>query len=151
MSVSSTSGGTETQALVYQENYVEFAFEQDCGSYSIEFEPVDATSCDMTALLSVDAKSGTGGVNNHAYSQQMSLTSNDVSDIGQCEMYMVLKSDGFLDKDGATTRYVPDKKYQFTATVEPCTMSLVNSPALSDIDMTYTLGETAISQSYEIN
>lgn len=111
MTVASRSGGTETQALAYQENYVESAYDQDCGSYTIEFEPVDPSSCDMTALLSADAKSGSGGVNNHAYSQQISLTSNDISDIGTCEMYMVLKSDGYLDKDGVTTRYMPDLRY----------------------------------------
>ena len=106
------------------------------------FEPVDP-SCDMSALLSVDAKSGSGGVNSHTYSQQMTLTSNDLNDVGQCEMYMVLKSDGYIDRDGSTTRFLPDKKYQFTATVEPCQTTLVNSPPLSS--MTYILAETAIN------
>ena len=96
----------------------------------------------MSALLSVDAKTGTDATNNHAFSQQLTLESSDLADIGQCEMNMVVKSDGYLDNDGVTTRYIPDQKYQFTATIEPCQTSLVNSPAIAD--MWYFLAEPAI-------
>ena len=69
ISVNSVSGGSQAETLVYEENYIEKIYGQDCGSYTVSFEPVDPSVCDMSSLLSVDAKSGSGGPNSHAFSQ----------------------------------------------------------------------------------
>ena len=81
--VTSVSPGTATQALPYQENYVEYLYGQNCGTYSVSFAAVDP-SCDHTSLLSVDAKTGTHATNSNAFSQTMTLTSNNPSDVGEC-------------------------------------------------------------------
>ena len=77
----------------------------------------------------------------------MTITSNDLNDVGQCEMYMVLKSDGYTHDADGTTRSLPDHKYQFTATVDPCQTTLSNDPPLNA--MVYFLAdETLTTQTY---
>ena len=51
---------------------MEFIYNQNCGTYSVTFEPTDP-SCDMTPLLSAATRTVGGGNNNLAYSQQMTL------------------------------------------------------------------------------
>jgi len=67
MTIDNGSGVTATQALGYVRNWIDFIYEQDCGTYSVKFEPVDPL-CDLTPALSVDARSGAGGANNKPYS-----------------------------------------------------------------------------------
>ena len=65
----------------------------------------------MSTLFTVDAPSGAGGENNIPYSQAINLISNSLADVGQCDMEMVVTSNGYLDKDGVTTRYMPEQVY----------------------------------------
>ena len=138
MSVSAMSSPLSTQTLPYMDNYIQFVYGQDCGTYSIALEPVDPT-CDMSHLLTVAAPSGTGGSNNQPYPQEMTLESNDINDVGECDMEIVVTSDGFLDKDGVTTRTYQEKRFPFKATVKPCVATLANVEALEG--MTYTLAD----------
>ena len=39
MTVKAVSGAPVSQALLYQDNYIENIYGQDCGKYSIRFEP----------------------------------------------------------------------------------------------------------------
>ena len=72
----------------------------------------------------------------------MTLVSTDAADIKQCETEMIITSDGFNDMNGQY-RQLPQQKYQFTTTVNPCQATLVNNEALET--MIYTLGDSAIS------
>ena len=66
------NAATVNQVLNYQTNYIEFVYGQNCGTYSVTFEPTDP-ACDITSLLSAAARAVGGGNNNLAYSQQMTL------------------------------------------------------------------------------
>ena len=67
MTISAVSGiTTAVQTLPYQRNYIEYVYNQNCGSYEIAIEPTDP-SCDFTSLFTVAASTGSGGVNNLPY------------------------------------------------------------------------------------
>ena len=77
----------------------------------------------------------------------------DSSRVGQCDVDMIVSqipanSDGFVDNLG-TARYMPDNRYTFQVTIDPC------QPILTSVvpppDMTYTLGDSNINQSYQID
>ena len=58
-------------------------------------------------------------------------------------MEMVVTNNGYLAKDGVTTRIIPEQKFQFKATVNPCVSTLANVEPLEN--MVYTLAEPAMS------
>ena len=147
ISVEYISDPSATQALTYQENFIEYLYGQNCGSYVVTFAPVDA-ACDHSSLLSVDARTGTNPTNSNPFSIQMTLVSTDASDIKECQTEMIITSDGFNDMNGQY-RQLPQQKYQFTTTVNPCQATLVNNEPLET--MTYTLGDSAISQPFQID
>ena len=68
MSIQVINGVADNQSINYVNNWIEFIYEQDCGTYTVDFEPVDP-NCDMSAALSSDARSGSAGPNNKPYSQ----------------------------------------------------------------------------------
>ena len=67
MTVQIGNGTPETQVINYADNQIELLYGQDCGSYSVKFEPVN-TGCDLSAALSVDDRFQIAGRNNHPYS-----------------------------------------------------------------------------------
>jgi hypothetical protein len=117
MSMQVVNGVPATQAIGYVRNWIDFIYEQDCGTYTVKFEPVDPT-CDLTSALSADARSGAGGANNKPYSQQITMNTADVNMIGQCQTNLVIEqdvtdaSDSFLDGTSAVRR-MPSIKVPF--------------------------------------
>ena len=67
MEISIGAGSAATQVIGYVNNWIEFVYEQDCGTYTVNFEPVDP-ACDMSAALSSDARSGSAPPNSKPYS-----------------------------------------------------------------------------------
>ena len=82
----------------------------------------------------------------------MTFESTDPADVKQCDTEMVITSDSYthsLDDGSTSTRTLPEYRYQFKTTVDPCIATLTNIEALET--MVQTLGDAAISQPYQID
>ena len=66
MSTVAITGPDDVQTLGYQENYMEFTYSQNCGTYSIEFSP-------DYSFLQLAQTGSTSGPNNLAYWDQLTL------------------------------------------------------------------------------
>ena len=104
---------------------MELLYGQNCGTYSTTLQAVDP-DCDYSHLLTASAPSGSGGANSLQYSESMTLEYQglDDSEVGQCEMEMVVSQvsangDGFVDNAGVESVMDP-VTYSFVVTVEPC-------------------------------
>lgn len=114
MVTKAVSGPIDVANLVYQENYMESIYEQDCGTYTVTLSP------DYTFLAL--AQSGARGPSNQLYWDQLTLSSNDPIDIGQYNVLMTISQES-ANGDGYTNPTVgqmPSQSYTFTVTIDPC-------------------------------
>ena len=89
MEIYCVSDYIQTKTVDYQNNYIELLYGQNCGTYSLTLEPTDPT-CDLTAALTFDSSTGSGGPNALSYQQAIILESSDQSQVGQCSVDMVI-------------------------------------------------------------
>ena len=77
METKAVSGPVVVEPLPYYDNYIEYIYDQDCGTYSVTLEPV-------YSFLSIQT-TGTVGTSQwaHQYPDQITASSNDVGDIGK--------------------------------------------------------------------
>ena len=83
MSTEAVLGPDDISNLVYQENYVESVYSQDCGTYTTTLSP-------SYPFLTIESTGATGGPNNHGFLDKMTLVSTDLSDIGQYTVTMTI-------------------------------------------------------------
>ena len=113
-------------------------YEQDCGTYSIVLEPA-------YSFLSVEQTGAVGSIHNHLYHDQITLSSNDVNDIGRYSV-TIRVTQITDDGDGFTDPYVgkmPDMTKEFLVTINPCDETLAVGTAVSD--MAYTIGDDILT------
>ena len=65
------------QVLQYQNNYIEFVYEQDCGTYEVEFTNADPAGVDISQFTVLEAPGGSAGPHNKPYSQKFTLATTD--------------------------------------------------------------------------
>ena len=85
----------------------------------------------MNGVLTGAAPAGAGGaLAKYAYSSSLTLESFNSADIGSCAMELVVTSDGAgLDAQGDPVT-IPELRYPFQATVNPCQAILVDDIGL---------------------
>ena len=82
---------------------MEYLYGQDCGSYTTVLE--DQGGADLSAFMTVDARSGAGGTFNYPYSKGINVSTSDHALVGQYNVDIVVKQDpangdGFTDRAG---------------------------------------------------
>ena len=75
MSTMAVSGPSDVATLDYQENYMEYVYNQDCGSYTVTMTP-------NLGLLTLRQTGATGGSNGHTFYDEVTLASTSLSDVG---------------------------------------------------------------------
>ena len=123
---------------------MEYLYGQDCGSYTTVLE--DQAGADLSAFMTVDARSGAGGRFNYPYSQGIRVSTSDHTLVGRYNIDIVIKQDpangdGFTDRAG-NAKIMPEVRYPLVVTVNPCVITSF-TPTAAPYDVTYTLGDPA--------
>ena len=115
MAIEAVVGEKQTQPLAYQENYIESVYNQNCGSYDIDYEP----KLPFFRL----SQSGTTDPRNNRYTDLGTLDPVSLEDVGQYQVTMRIFQDSSNPNHGYFSPrrgFIPDKYEEFTITVNPC-------------------------------
>ena len=150
MAITIENSPTATQALTYQNNYIEYVYEQDCGRYEVVLENQDSSQPDINSILTVAEPDPRDGPNNLKYSDLITATTADPALVGQYVVDMVVRQnepDNYHYEDvNNDNREMPEVRYPFTVTVNPCVVTFESTQTL--VDWAYYLEDPTVSQTY---